>query len=55
MDNVVRHGIAQVHVHCHEHNVPSARMIMANGGVLASKGRYNGECIQRYVVEQDSP
>ena len=46
-----RKGIGDLHIHCHKHNAASARMIMANGGVLASELR-NGEdgIIQRFVV-----
>lgn len=45
-------GIGELHIHCHKRNVASARMIMANGGVLVSE-LDNGtpsETIQRYVV-----
>lgn len=47
-------GIAQVHIHCHQHNRASARMIMANGGVLDSEVLHDGECVQRYIIEQAS-
>lgn len=46
-----RKGIGELHIHCHKHNAASARMIMANGGVLISE-LCDGEdgIIQRYVV-----
>lgn len=36
--------------HCHKHNEPSARMIIANGGQLKSEIEVDGEVIQRYEV-----
>lgn len=45
-------GIAQVHIHCHKHNTASARLIMANGGVLDSEVLHDGQCVQRYIIEQ---
>lgn len=50
-----KHGIAQVHVHCLKHNTASARVIIANGGVLESEGLHEGESLQRYVISQDFP
>ncbi|MGV3591900.1 MAG: GNAT family N-acetyltransferase [Gammaproteobacteria bacterium] len=47
-------GIAQVHIHCHQHNRASARMIMANGGVLDSEVLHDGQCVQRYIIDQAS-
>lgn len=49
-----KHGIAQVHVHCHKHNLASARMIVANGGLLHSEVPHDGAWIQRYIFEEDS-
>ena len=50
-----KHGIAQIHIHCHKHNTASARLIIANGGALDSEVKYDDECVQRYVIEQDPP
>jgi predicted acetyltransferase len=50
-----QHGIAQVHVHCHKHNTASARMIIANGGVLHSEVSHDDACVQRFLIEQVSP
>lgn len=47
-----KRGIAEQHIHCHKHNEASARMIMANGGVLVSEisdGK-SADLIQRYVI-----
>ncbi|WP_395771344.1 GNAT family N-acetyltransferase [Arenimonas sp.] len=47
-----KRGIAELHIHCYKHNEVSARMIMANGGVLISE-RSDGnsaDLIQRYVI-----
>lgn len=44
-------GIQTVHVHCHKHNEPSARMIRENGGRLDSEIEEHGKIIQRYVVD----
>ncbi|MBQ4890287.1 GNAT family N-acetyltransferase [Shewanella sp. MMG014] len=30
-------GITELHIHCYKHNVASAKMIMVNGGILASE------------------
>jgi len=49
-----RKGIGELHIHCHKHNAASARIIMANGGVLVSEtsdGR-SSDVIQRYVVSE---
>lgn len=46
-----KRGIVQVHVHCHTHNMPSARMIVRNGGVIESEGDYQGQPIQRYRID----
>lgn len=51
LEKAYEHDIAQIHVHCHKHNVPSARMIIANGGLLDSEIDDGGEIIQRYVIE----
>lgn len=47
-----RRGIIELHVHCHKGNVPSARMIVRNGGVLDSEvqDEGGGDLIQRYLV-----
>ena len=47
-----KRGIAELHIHCHKHNEASARMIMANGGVLVSEisdGK-STDLILRYVI-----
>lgn len=43
-------GIASVQVHCHKHNEPSVRMIIANGGSLESEIPDGGKVVQRYVI-----
>lgn len=44
-------GLGELHIHCHKHNLPSARMIMANGGVLESEVVLeSSEAVQRYLV-----
>ncbi|MBC52923.1 MAG: GNAT family N-acetyltransferase [Gammaproteobacteria bacterium] len=50
LEKAAEHGINPVYVHCHKHNEPSARMIIANGGVLESEINDDGEVVQRYVV-----
>ncbi|WP_297802716.1 GNAT family N-acetyltransferase [Arenimonas sp. GDDSR-1] len=49
-----KRGIGELHIHCHKHNEASARMIMANGGVLDSEisdGK-SADFIQRYIVSE---
>jgi len=45
-------GIGELHIHCHKHNTASAKMIIANGGVLISEIQDAGSAglIQRYIV-----
>ena len=45
-------GIGDIHVHCHEGNEASERMIVSNGGVLRSQLtlRDAAVTVQRYVV-----
>ena len=45
-------GIDTVHVHCYRSNPASAKVIMRNGGALASEGRHGqaSEIIQRYCI-----
>lgn len=52
-----RRGIDPIHVHCHKHNVVSARMINRNGGVLESEIAEPGseEIIQRWRVPAATP
>lgn len=51
----VSRGITEIHVHCHKHNTPSARMIVASGGVLDSElSLDSGEEVQRYVVKRQT-
>ncbi|MEM9304502.1 MAG: GNAT family N-acetyltransferase [Pseudomonadota bacterium] len=47
-----KRGIGAVHVHCHKHNIASARMIVGNGGVLDSEIEDGEppEIVQRYVI-----
>ena len=45
-----RHGLTTLRVHCHKHNVPSSRMIIANGGVLESEVLVNNDVVQRYTL-----
>lgn len=48
-----KRGIDDVHVHCHKHNEASARMIIANGGVLHSEvAEPDGKIVQRYIVRR---
>jgi len=50
LDKAVERGINPVHVHCYKHNEASARMIVANGGVLESEVTEGEVVVQRYVV-----
>lgn len=45
-------GIGELHVHCHKRNAVSARMIVANGGVLQSEVEVGtpAEVVQRFVL-----
>jgi len=47
-----KRGIGELHIHCHKRNAASARMIVKNGGVLASEieDEEPAETVQRYVV-----
>jgi len=46
-----RRGIDVVHIHCHKHNQPSARMIIGVGGVIDSEVQESsGAVVQRYLV-----
>lgn len=47
-----RRGIEDVHVHCYASNAASARMIMANGGILHStiEVGHPPRTIQRFIV-----
>ena len=50
IEKAIEYGILEIHVHCHKHNEPSARMIKANGGRLESEINDGGEVVQRYVI-----
>ncbi len=50
LEQAVERGIQEIHIHCHKNNLPSARMIMANGGRLKSEIKDGAEIVQRYVV-----
>lgn len=50
LEKAFERGIGSVYVHCHKHNEPSSRMIIANGGSLESEINDGGEVVQRYVV-----
>lgn len=45
-------GIGELHIHCHKDNEASARMIVANGGVLDSEidDGQPARVVQRYVI-----
>lgn len=45
-------GITEAHIHCLKSNLPSARMIVRAGGLLASEGTFEGSShiIQRYHI-----
>ena len=47
-----KRGIETLHVHCHKHNVASARMIISNGGKLDSEITEDDstEVVQRYII-----
>jgi predicted acetyltransferase len=47
-----KRGIGELHIHCHKHNEASARMIMANAGVLVSEisDGTSADLIQRWIV-----
>lgn len=50
LEQAFARGIQPVHVHCYKHNQASARMILANGGVLDSEIEDRGTLVQRYVI-----
>jgi predicted acetyltransferase len=50
LEKAFERGIKSVHVHCHKHNEPSSRMIIANGGSLESEINEGGKIVQRYVI-----
>ncbi|MCC5879784.1 MAG: GNAT family N-acetyltransferase [Idiomarina sp.] len=50
LDKAFDSGINPVHIHCHKHNAASARMIIANGGILESEIGDGGEVVQRYLI-----
>ena len=50
LEQAAQRGIQDVHVHCYQHNLPSARMIMACGGKLESEIEDRGKVVQRYLV-----
>ncbi|MEX0738965.1 MAG: GNAT family N-acetyltransferase [Pseudohongiella sp.] len=50
IEKAIEHGIREIHIHCHKHNEPSAKMVKANGGTLESEVNDGGEIVQRYVV-----
>lgn len=54
IDEARHRGIEDIHIHCYKHNQASARMIMANGGVLDSEIRHGTppERIQRFLVRR---
>ena len=43
-------GITPLHVHCYKDNMPSARMIIANGGWLESEVQIEEHTVQRYLI-----
>jgi predicted acetyltransferase len=50
IEQAMAHGIQEVHIHCYKNNLPSARMIIANGGTLESEVVEGAEVVQRYLV-----
>ena len=50
IEQAVKCGMQEIHIHCYKSNLPSARMIMANGGRLESEIEDGTEIVQRYVV-----
>jgi predicted acetyltransferase len=52
-----RRGLGELHIHCHKGNVPSARMIVASGGVLESEFQPadGSEPVLRFVVPAGRP
>ena len=50
LDEGRKHGITRFHLHCHKHNSRSARMIVANGGVLDSEVPFGDSIVQRYLI-----
>lgn len=51
VDEARKQGLASLCVHCYKNNAPSARMIIANGGVLKSEVQAEGSIVQRYLIE----
>lgn len=48
-------GITPVHGHCYRDNLPSARMILANGGHLESELALEyGHVVQSYLIDGSS-
>lgn len=47
-----KQGIGELHIHCHKHNTVSAKMIVANGGVLSSEFQSAefSDIVQRFIV-----
>ncbi|SMC16250.1 Predicted acetyltransferase [Andreprevotia lacus DSM 23236] len=43
-------GLRDIHVHCYADNHPSARMIVANGGVLDSTVQLEDRVVERYRI-----
>jgi predicted acetyltransferase len=50
MDEARKQGLTSLCVHCYKDNLPSARMIMAAGGVLDSEVHADGSIVQRYLI-----
>lgn len=54
MEQAKVRGISVLHIHCYKNNTASARMIMANGGLLDSEIDDNGQWVQRYLIALDN-
>lgn len=51
LDSLREQGVARVCVTCRKANVPSAKIIMANGGVLTEEFEHKGVMRQIYWIE----
>lgn len=52
IEEAAKRGIAEIHVHCYQHNAASGAMIRSNGGELVSEcpEPNGGHVVQRFVI-----
>ncbi|GIU49745.1 GNAT family N-acetyltransferase [Shewanella algidipiscicola] len=51
IEHLRQRGVVQVHLHCLQSNLASAKAIIRNGGMLDSEVNMKGQWVQRYVVD----